>query len=349
MTKLKEKESPIYIYGPVPSRRLGFSLGIDVLPFKTCSLDCIYCQLGPTPKKTVERKKYFANDSVLTQIERALSSGQRIDYITFSGSGEPTLNTGLGTLIREIKTITDIPVAVLTNSTLLTDEEVRKELSAADLVVPSLDAATQDVFIEVNRPHASLKTEDIIAGLKKFRKEFKGQIWLEIMLVAGINESPEHIKKLKAAVSEIEPNRIQLNTVIRPPAEAHAKALSIEELEKIQEYLGKKCAIIADFHRLDQFPQQKNLEEKILSMIHRRPVTLSDISVSLGKHRDEVLKYLNILSRKNRIRSVAHKGKTYYETANPAAGHNEQEDKKLKKKNKHSKHNTQYKEQKSIT
>ncbi len=349
MTELKDKESPIYIYGPVPSRRLGFSLGIDILPFKTCTLDCIYCQLGPTPKKTVERKKYFATDSVLAQIERALSSGQRIDYITFSGSGEPTLNTDLGTLIREIKTITDIPVAVLTNSTLLTDEEVRKELSAADLVVPSLDAATQDVFIEVNRPHASLKMEDIIAGLKKFRKEFKGQIWLEIMLVAGINDSPEHIKKLKAAVREIEPDRIQLNTVIRPPAEARAKALSIEELEKIQKNLGKKCTIIADFHRLDQFPQQKNLEEKILSMIHRRPVTLSDISASLGKHRDEVLKYLNILSRKNRIRSVIHKEKTYYEPASPATEHNEQDGKKLKKKTKRLKRDTQRKEQKSVT
>jgi wyosine [tRNA(Phe)-imidazoG37] synthetase (radical SAM superfamily) len=325
MAEPKDKESPIFIYGPVPSRRLGFSLGIDILPFKTCTLDCIYCQLGPTPQKTVQRKELFAADRVLAQIERALSSGQRIDYITFSGSGEPTLNTNLGTLIREIKKIADIPVAVLTNSTLLTDADVRTELCAADLVVPSLDAATQDVFIEVNRPHASLKIEDIIAGLEKFRKEYKGQIWLEVMLVKGINDTPEHIKKLKAALQKIGPDRIQLNTVIRPPAEAHAKALSLEELEMIKEKLGNNCEIIADFQQLDQFPQQKNLEQNILSLIHRRPVTLPDISASLGKHRDEVLKYLNILTGKDKIRSVIHKGKTYYEPASPPSERNEQD------------------------
>ena len=325
MTKPKGKESPLYIYGPVPSRRLGFSLGIDILPFKTCTLDCIYCQLGSTLQKTVQGREYFESDRVLAQIERALSSGQRIDYITFSGSGEPTLNTSLGKLIRKIKKITDIPVAVLTNSTLLTDANVRKQLRAADLIVPSLDAATQDVFVKVNRPHVSLKIEEIIAGLKKFRQEFKGQIWLEIMLIKGINDSPEHIKKLKAAIREIGPDKIQLNTVIRPPAEAHAKALSLKELEKIQKKLGTECEIIAAFRGSEQLPQIENLEQKILSMVHRRPVTLSDISASLGKHRDEILKFLNILTQKNKIKSVIHKKKTYYEPIGQLTERNEQD------------------------
>lgn len=313
MINVKEKKSHIRIYGPVPSRRLGFSLGVDILPSKTCTLDCIYCQLGSTPEKTVRRGEYFSTDSVLGQIEKALSSGQKIDYITFSGSGEPTLNATLGKLIREIKKITDVPVAVLTNSTLLSDASVRRALQPADLVVPSLDAAAQVEFIAVNRPHASLKIEDIIGSLKKFRQEFKGQIWLEIMLVKGINDSLEHIKKLKAAVREIEPDRIQLNTVIRPPAEVFAQALSYKELERIKEILGKSCEIIVDFSGKDQMPQGKNLEDRILSIIQRRPVTLLDISTALGEHYDEILKCLSLLIEEGSIKSVTHKDKTYYE------------------------------------
>lgn len=323
MATYKGKEAHIHIYGPVPSRRLGFSLGIDILPYKTCTLDCIYCQLGSTPHKTVHRKESFSIKSVVAQINTALSSGQRIDYITFSGSGEPTLNAILGKLIRKIKKLTDIPVAVLTNSTLLTDAEVRRELRAADLVAPSLDAATQDKFFEVNRPHVSLKIKDILEGLKIFRQEYKGQIWLEIMLVKGVNDSAQHIKKLKEAVDQIQPDKIQLNTVIRPPAETRAKALSPAELAKIREQFGKKCEVIADFAENGQPPQQKDLEQKILAMIYRRPVTLSDISVSLGKHRNEVLKYLNALTDKGKIKCVTHKGRTYYEPAHLSTGHDE--------------------------
>jgi len=195
---IKQNKSPaLHTYGPVPSRRLGFSLGIDIIPLKTCSLNCIYCQLGPTPKKTTHKKEYFSSSDILAQIRKKLSSGQRIDYITFSGSGEPTLNKALGKLIRDIKKTTSIPAAVLTNSTLLSLKSTREALMDADLVVPSLDAATQEIFVKVNRPHSSLKLEEIIEGLWKFRQEFKGSIWLEIMLVKGVNDSPSHIRKLK--------------------------------------------------------------------------------------------------------------------------------------------------------
>jgi wyosine [tRNA(Phe)-imidazoG37] synthetase (radical SAM superfamily) len=165
----KNEDSRIHIYGPVPSRRLGYSLGVDILPSKTCTLDCIYCQLGPTPKKTVQRKNYYEQETIIAQIQDVLNSDKRIDYITFSGSGEPTLNKILKKLIRDIKKITPIPVAVLTNATLLTEERVRKDLLDADLVVPSLDAVTQSLFAQVNRPHASLKIDNIIRGLKAFR------------------------------------------------------------------------------------------------------------------------------------------------------------------------------------
>jgi wyosine [tRNA(Phe)-imidazoG37] synthetase (radical SAM superfamily) len=309
----EDKSQTTHIYGPVPSRRLGFSLGIDIIPFKTCSLNCIYCQLGPTTKKTIHRKEYFSLSEILSQIKKKISSGQRIDYLTFSGSGEPTLNKILQELIREIKKISSIPVAVLTNSTLLSRKTVRYALMDADLVVPSLDAATQETFVKVNRPHSSLKLEQIIAGLRKFRQEFKGSIWLEIMLVKGVNDSPSQIRKLKEVIAKIKPEKVQLNTVIRPPAERYARPLNLKKLEKIKKILGKNCEIIVEFDREAQKSISENLEGAILSLIQRRPVTLADISSSLGKHKNEIIKYLNFLLEEGKIRSVTHKGLKYFE------------------------------------
>jgi len=317
LSESKDNYNFSHIYGPVPSRRLGFSLGIDIIPFKTCSFNCIYCQLGPTSKKTIKRKEYFPSPEILSQIKNVLNSGQRIDYITFSGSGEPTLNSAIGTLIREIKRITKVPVTVLTNSSLFTRNSVRKALRASDLVVPSLDAATQEIFVKINRPHPSLKIEKIIEGFKEFRREFKGSIWLEIMLAKGVNDSPSHIKKLKEVISEINPDKVQLNTVIRPPAEKFASPLNLKELERIKNILGEKCEIIAEFDKKEQRPPLENLEGAILSLIQRRPVTLTDISSSLGKHKNEIIKYLNFLLKEGKVKLVVHKGLRYYEQLKP--------------------------------
>jgi wyosine [tRNA(Phe)-imidazoG37] synthetase (radical SAM superfamily) len=309
----EDKSQAIHIYGPVPSRRLGFSLGIDIITLKTCSLDCIYCQLSPTPKKTIQRKEYFSPSDILSQIKNKLSSGQRIDYITFSGSGEPTLNKTLGKIIRKIKKTTSIPVAVLTNSTLLSQKSTREALMDADLVVPSLDAVTQEIFVKVNRPYPSLNIEEIIQGLQEFSQEFKGSIWLEIMLVKGVNDSPSHIKKLKEAIAKIKPEKVQLNTVIRPPSEKNARPLSLKDLEKINKVFGKNCEIIAEFSRKAQKSTPENLEGAILSLIQRRPVTLADISNSLGKGENEIIKSLDSLLAEGKIKSVIHKGLKYFE------------------------------------
>jgi wyosine [tRNA(Phe)-imidazoG37] synthetase (radical SAM superfamily) len=312
---MNNKKTCANLYGPVPSRRLGFSLGVDFIPFKTCNLDCIYCQLGHVPDKIVTRKDYIPASEILSQIKEKIDSGVRIDYITFSGSGEPTLNTGIGKLIRGIKKLTKIPVAVLTNSTLLQHNEVRKALSAANLVVPSLDAVTQDVFEKINRPHPSLKVKDIISGLKKFRREFKGKIWIEVLLVKGINDSPLHLKKLKTVLEELHPDRVQLNSVVRPPAESFARPLSLDELEEIRDFIGGRCEIIATFDKTAQNLVQKSEEESILSMIQRRPMTLVDLASSLGLHRNEVMKQLQILDEKGDILLIRHKGSVYYEPA----------------------------------
>ncbi len=302
-----------YLYGPVPSRRLGFSLGVDFIPFKTCSLDCIYCQLGHVPKTTISKEAYIPAKDVLVEIQKKISSGVRIDFITFSGSGEPTLNTEIGPLIRKIKKITDIPIAVLTNSTLLHQEDVRQALLSADLVIPSLDAVTQDIFEKINRPHPSLRISDIIIGLKKFRRKFKREIWIEVLLVKDINDSPTHLQKLKTVLEELHPDRIQLNTVVRPPAESFARTLSLEELKKIKNFICGGCEIIATFDNTAQAVVQKSEMETILSIIQRRPVTLIDLASSLGLHRNEVLKYLQILQEKGAIQLIRHKGSAYYE------------------------------------
>ncbi len=304
-----------FVYGPVPSRRLGFSLGVDILPFKTCSLDCVYCQLGPTGRTTVRRRAYFSVRKVLAQVREALRSGRRIDHITFSGSGEPTLNRNLGRLIRGIKRMTDIPVAVLTNGTLLGRADVRADLRAADIVVPSLDAATARLFRAVNHPHASLDAARMIDGLVRFRKEFPGQIWLEVMLVRGVNDTPAHVRALRDATAAIRPDRVQLNTVVRPPARASARPLSPRELGRIARALGGGAEVVADFGPRRGAAGKADPQEAILAMVRRRPVTAGDIAASLGAHHDEVIKAVAHLLAAGRIRGVRHGRETFYEPA----------------------------------
>lgn len=302
-----------FIYGPVPSRRLGFSLGIDLLPFKTCSMDCIYCQLGASAAKRVRRTELVPSRQVLAQIKGALAGRQKIDCLTFSGSGEPTLHVGLGKIISGIKKTTKIPMVVLTNSSLLSNPEVRRSLSAADIVAPSLDAVTPSVFARVNRPHPSLTAGKIIDGLIQFRKEYKGQIWLEIMLVEGVNDAPSHLQKLKDTIARIRPDRVQLNTVVRPPAEKYARALSLEELEKIKSFLGPQTEIIADFKKRDQVASERDAGEAILSAVKRRPMTAQDLSLSLGKPLEEICAHLVRLVQQGRLKRLTHKGLEYYE------------------------------------
>jgi wyosine [tRNA(Phe)-imidazoG37] synthetase (radical SAM superfamily) len=304
-----------FVYGPVPSRRLGFSLGVDILPYKTCSLDCIYCQLGRSGRTTTRRRAYFSVRQVLAQVRKALASAPRVDHITFSGSGEPTLNKNLGPIIRGVKKMTRIPVAVLTNGTLLTRKDVRADLRAADVVVPSLDAVPPAMFRRVNRPHSALDAGRIVEGLVRFRREFKGQIWLEVMLVKGINDTPAHICELKRAAAVINPDRIQLNTVVRPPADASAAPLPARKLEKIRDALGGRAEVVADFGD-ERWPGKRlGLEQTIAAMVERRPVTTGDLSASLGRRPAEVLKALSRMLEAGRIRAVAHGQKTFYRPA----------------------------------
>lgn len=235
-----------YLYGPLTSRRLGVSLGISLIPHKTCDFDCVYCQLGETNIKTKVRKEYFDKEELLSEIKLWFKNNPevKLDYITFSGSGEPTLNLKIGEIIQEIKKITSVPVAVITNSSLLIDPDVRKSLYPADLVVPSLDAVSQDIFNRIDRPVEGTRIDQIIDALVEFRKEYVGKIWLEVMLAKGINDDLEHIRKLNEVIARINPDKIQANTPVRHTALAGIKAPDKRRLNKIKEILGLKCEVL---------------------------------------------------------------------------------------------------------
>jgi wyosine [tRNA(Phe)-imidazoG37] synthetase (radical SAM superfamily) len=310
----KPLNAPKYIFGPVPSRRLGRSLGVDLVPYKTCTFDCIYCDLGRTTCKTVSRQSYAPPEEIQGELELTLSVlEKKPDYVTLSGSGEPTLNTDIGEIIRRIKEITSTPVAVLTNSSLFSSNEVRRDLSEANLVLPSLDAITPALFEYINRPHPSLRIEEIISGLIQFRKQYRGQIWLEILFCRGVNDGKEEIEKLKAVIERIKPDRIQLNTPVRPPAEDFAFPLTFSQLEEIRERLGDKAEIITEFDAPlgEEFNSVKDAE--ILNLIKRRPCTTEDISRALGLRIDEVVKHLDHLTKTGAIRYRTYEHRCYYE------------------------------------
>lgn len=237
-----------YIYGPVKSRRLGLSLGISLIPYKICTFDCVYCQLGKTAAKTAEQKEYANIEEILGELKFWLENNnleaKNLNYITLSGAGEPTLNIKIEQLISQIKKITAVPVAVITNSSLLNLPSVRQAIKEADLILPSLDAVTVQIFSRIDRPHPQIKIEEVVNGLVAFRKEFKGKIWLEVMLAKGINDDLRQIKKLKEAIEKINPDKIQLNSPVRATTEPNILPVDKNKLTKIKEILGDKAEII---------------------------------------------------------------------------------------------------------
>ena len=300
-----------YVFGPVPSRRLGRSLGIDLVPFKTCTYDCIYCQLGRTTLKTVERKEWVPLEKVLVQLQNALSSTP--DYITLSGSGEPTLYSRIGELISGIKEITSIPVAVLTNGSLMGETEVRQALRRADLIIPSLDAGDADMFRFVNRPHKEIRFDDVVKGLIDFRKSYSGQLWLEVFLLGGITGISSEVRKIAAIARRINPDRIQLNTVCRPPAEDFAYTVSEKKLRDFAQIFGDDCEIIAaiDSAVFEKGKYKVSLHD-VLEMLERRPCTVEDIARGLRVHIDEAVKYIQKLESDGKILTKRINGRIYF-------------------------------------
>lgn len=293
-----------HLFGPVPSRRLGMSLGVDLVPHKVCSLNCIYCECGATNKLTTERKEYVSYNEVIRELKDFFENNDNPDYITFSGAGEPTLNIHIGKVIEYLKiNHPNVSVAVLTNGSLLNKPGVRQELLKADLILPSLDAATNDVFKKIDRPVNNLKIEDYIQGLIDFSKEFNGTIWLEVMILPGINDDLENLTLLKDAILKIQPKKVQLNTLDRPGVIDGIRAASRVELQNIIDMweLENVEIIASSAIRKDNKSFRKDTENAIIETISRRPCTLEDLEKILGLHANEINKYLDTLDSDNKI------------------------------------------------
>ena len=309
-----------YIFGPVPSRRLGISLGIDLIPKKFCTLDCVYCEVGKTTHLTTTRREYIKTYKILQELDDFMSKNPKPDFITFSGSGEPTLNMATEEIIRYIKTrYSGIPVAVLTNGTLLYDTSVRKTLLQADVVLPSLDAATEKAFEKINRPAKELNLEKYIDGLVAFRKEYKGKIWLEVFILPGYNDDAENLEALKNAIMRIQPDSVQLNTLDRPGTVPELKPAPIELLENIAEqWQPLPVEIIAKNHsRKSNKAYNSNVENTIWQTISRRPCTIDDLSEITGLHVNELNKYLDQLEADGKIETETLARGTFYKIKNP--------------------------------
>lgn len=305
-----------HLFGPVPSRRLGISLGVDLVPHKTCTLNCIYCECGESTHLTIKRREYVSVVAVKEELKHYVKHHPRPDVITFSGAGEPTLNSKIGDVLQFIKNyIADIPVAVLTNGTLFYQKQVREDIKDATVVIPSLDAATENIFRAVNRPSPYLHVNTIIDGFIRFRKEYHGKIWLEIFIVPGINDTEQELTALKNAIKKIEPDQIQLNTLDRPGTVSTVRAATRRELENVINFLKmENISIITDVpERKKLLAYRKDTASAILGTIARRPCTLKDLSEILGLPINEVNKYLDVLEADHKIKVVKQKRGFFYQ------------------------------------
>jgi wyosine [tRNA(Phe)-imidazoG37] synthetase (radical SAM superfamily) len=304
----------LHLYGPVPSRRLGRSLGVDLVPHKICTYDCIYCQIGNTTEKTLVRKEYVPVKEILEEVKSFLEEeNSPIDALSLSGSGEPTLHSLIRSVIEGIKAITSIPVAVITNGSLLYEEEVRQDLLRADIVLPSLDAVSSEVFVRINRPRPGFSVEKVIEGLVEFRKVYKGQIWLEILFCKGVNDGKEELLRMKKTVDRIQPDRIHLNTVVRPPFEKWAVPLNQKEMEEIRAFFGEKASIISEFDRHPPAVTERDIQGEILKILKRRPLSLTDLSQGMGIRENEIEKYIQPLVSEGKIHARIFGDSIYYE------------------------------------
>lgn len=304
-----------YVFGPVPSRRLGQSLGIDPIPQKTCNWNCVYCQLGRSTPMTNERREYIPCEAILAEVDEALCSHVpgEIDWVTFVGSGEPTLHSGLGEMIRGVKAQTSIPVAVITNGALAYLPEVRADLSLADVVLPTLDAGSEGLYRKINRPWPELTFERLINGLLAFRAEYKGMFWVEVMLVRGLNDGETALRELASVLDRIKPDQVHLSLPVRPPAENWVQPADEEGLLRAQVILGEVAQVLSPAQGEFDLRGCEDVGEAILSTIMRHPMREDELFASLQRWPDEeVRQILQKLSESGQAQLVTRYGVRFW-------------------------------------
>ncbi len=304
-----------HVYGPVPSRRLGQSLGIDPVPLKTCNWNCVYCQLGRTKPFVTERQYFFENEEILSQVRAALDSHKpgEIDWVTFVGSGETSLHAGLGEMVREVQSMTDLPVAVITNGSLLYLPEVREELVTADAVLPSLDAGNAALYRKINRPHRELTFERLVNGLKAFRKIYENQLWIEVMLVQGMNDGERELEEIATLLGQIKPDEVHIVKPDRPPVETWVTPPDDEALMRARAILGKVAKIIHPALGSFDFSSEENLVDAIVSIITRHPMRETELTEALSHwSTSDVHETLQALEKSGRAQVVKRYGVRFW-------------------------------------
>ncbi len=302
-----------HLFGPVPSQRLGISLVIDPIPKKVCTFDCIYCEVARTSYRTLERKQYIPTREILDEVREGLERNPgRPDYITFSGSGEPTLHCDLGRMIRAIQQMTSAKVAVITNSSTLFMPDVRADLKAADVVLPSLDSAIPETYRKINRPLPEITLERIIGGLEQFSKEYAGQMWLEVLLVKNVNDNEREYRALAEVISRIAPDRVDITTVTRPPGFGRASPAALEELHKLREILGPIARVTVSFAGTAKHEIPRGSEEAILELLKIRACTIEDMAKSTGLSEEEIRRYLNKFKERGVLEIIEFQNGVFY-------------------------------------
>jgi wyosine [tRNA(Phe)-imidazoG37] synthetase (radical SAM superfamily) len=303
------------VFGPVPSRRLGRSLGIDPIPVKTCNFNCVYCQLGRTAPLTNQRLNYISPDEIGGEIEQAIGVHRRdeIDWVTVTGSGEPTLHASLGWIIRRVQAVTDLPVAVLTNGSLLHRSDVREELMAADAVLPSLDAGGSALYRAVNRPFPQCTFERLVEGLTAFRRLYRGKLWLEVMLVKGLNDTEAALQDLAQVLSRVEPDEVHLNTPIRPPAEPWVEPPDEAGLARATAILGRGTLMAQSVSGVSVPCGFEDVSQAVMAVITRHPTTAEDLVRILHHWRAaEIKRVLSELETGGQAQVVSRYGRRFW-------------------------------------
>ncbi len=307
-----------YVFGPVPSRRLGRSLGIDPIPLKTCNWNCVYCQLGRTAPLTADRANYAPAALIVEEVHQALETRRSggVDWVTFVGSGEPTLHEGLGWMIRQVKTMTRIPVAVITNGSLLGRPDVRGELSAADAVLPSLDAGSASHYRALNRPHPAFTFEHLVDGLVEFRRGYAGKLWIEVMLVKGLNDDASALRDLAAVLSRIGPDEVHISVPLRAPAEAWVEPAGEDGLARAKEILGSASRILPPIPTGVELPESEDLVGAVIGVISRHPMTEEELTGALdSRSAGDVSNVLGQLAASGRAQVVTSSGQRFWSAA----------------------------------
>ncbi len=308
----------LHAFGPVPSRRLGRSLGVDPIGLKTCNWNCVYCQLGRSTSLSHERKEHVPIDDVLRDVERAVHACAPgdVDWVTFGGSGEPTLHTGLGRMIRAVKAMTEVPVAVLTNGSLLYLPEVQVDLMAADAVLPTLDAGTEELYQRINRPRPELIFDRLVSGLAAFRRVYGGKLWIEVMLVKGLNDGDAALRDLAAVLERIGPDEVHITLPVRPPAESWVSPPDDERVARAAAILGPRARVLAGPAAPLDLPVLADLEESVLEILARHPMSVEDVTEAFGRRNAELVeKAFARLRETGRVLEVTRLGRTFWAPA----------------------------------